>query len=77
MSVESRSDASIRVASERPGRTVSLVATMHRVRRAVRYANDEAALEVLSAALDSFAAGRETEDLARRSDEAAAGRPAA
>jgi FlaA1/EpsC-like NDP-sugar epimerase len=60
--LDATADASIRVASERPGRKMSLVATMHRVRRAVRYANDEAALDVLSATLESFAASRQADD---------------
>jgi FlaA1/EpsC-like NDP-sugar epimerase len=75
--LEPTADASIRVASELPGRRMSLVGTLHRVRRAVRYANDEAALEVLSAALESFAVSRQADDLDRRANDAAAGRPAA
>jgi FlaA1/EpsC-like NDP-sugar epimerase len=74
--LEATADPSIHVASERPGRSMSLVATMHRIRRAVRYANDEAALEVLSASLESFAASRQIDHLGRP-DDAGAGRTAA
>ena len=70
-------DPSIRVARELPGRKMSLAATMHRVRRAVRYANDRAALEVLSASLEGFVPSRQAEDRARREDDPTAGRPAA
>jgi FlaA1/EpsC-like NDP-sugar epimerase len=74
--LEPTDDPSIRVASERLGRSMSLVATMHRIRRAVRYANDEAAIEVLTAALDRFAASRQIDSLGRP-DDTAAGRTAA
>lgn len=50
---------------------------MHRARRTVRYANDEAALEMLSDALERFTASRLPDDLDRRADDAASGRPAA
>jgi O-antigen biosynthesis protein WbqV len=70
-------DASIRVARELPARKISPAATMHRVRRAVRYANDRAALDVLSAALEGFAPSPLAEDRAGREDDEAAGRPAA
>ncbi len=70
-------DASIRVARELAPRKMSLAATLHRVRRAVRYANDRAALEVLSAALEGFAPSRQAEERARREEDQTAGRPAA
>ena len=75
--LDATADASIRVARELPARTMSLAATMHRVRRAVRYANDRAALDVLSAALEGFAPSRLAEDRARREEDPTAGRPAA
>jgi FlaA1/EpsC-like NDP-sugar epimerase len=70
-------DASVRVARELPARKMSLAATLHRVRRAVRYANDGAALEVLSETLEGFAPSRQAEVRTRREDDPTAGRPAA
>ena len=75
--LEPTGDAAIHVATERVGRRLSIVATMHRVRRAVRYANDEAALEVLSATLPGFSPATQINGLTTDSEDTAAGRPAA
>jgi FlaA1/EpsC-like NDP-sugar epimerase len=68
LALEATVDPSIKVAREIGGRKLSLAATMHRVRRAVRYANDRAALDVLAASLEGFRPSREAEDRASRED---------
>ena len=54
LALDRTADRSIRVARELPARGFSLTATMHRVRRVVRDANDRGALDVLTTALEGF-----------------------